>query len=380
MESPKVFISYSWTTPEHEQRVLNIATELVESGIDVIIDKWNLKEGDDADVFMEQMVSDPSIKKVLIICDKMYSEKSDKRKGGAGTEAQIISRRVYEQQSNENKFVVAAFEMNEETGKPYLPVYYGARMYDPVLLTWNSIDPLCENYYNISPYAYCANSPVMYIDPTGMDYWSTNDPNVISEFLNYLKNFGFSNLDYKKWHHTTDADFLANLSYNDQTNKYYYSHGTVENGEVVCYSKTFDLDNITDTKWWNSIGQYNTDIAAATGAAEYKLGNSYRFATAYTIHDNRGNVLSTSKPKVRIPNTKIEVDAKMVGKMAKGARILGYGTGILSGIITGKEILYGEKDIIGEGGIDLIMTGVGFVGPYGWVFSSAYFLGKYALE
>ncbi len=129
MENPKVFISYSWTTPEHEQRVLNIATELVESGIDVILDKWDLKEGDDADVFMEQMVSDPSIQKVLIICDKMYSEKSDKRKGGAGTEAQIISRRVYEQQSNENKFVVAAFEMNEDTGKPYLPVYYGSRKY-----------------------------------------------------------------------------------------------------------------------------------------------------------------------------------------------------------------------------------------------------------
>lgn len=129
MESPKVFISYSWTTPEHEQRVLDIATELVESGIDAILDKWDLKEGDDADVFMEQMVSDPSIQKVLIICDKMYSEKSDKRKGGAGTEAQIISRRVYEQQSNENKFVVAAFEVNEETGKPYLPVYYGSRKY-----------------------------------------------------------------------------------------------------------------------------------------------------------------------------------------------------------------------------------------------------------
>lgn len=129
MESPKVFISYSWTTPEHKQRVLDIATELVESGIDAILDKWDLKEGDDADVFMEQMVSDPSIQKVLIICDKMYSEKSDKRKGGAGTEAQIISRRVYEQQSNENKFVVAAFEVNEETGKPYLPVYYGSRKY-----------------------------------------------------------------------------------------------------------------------------------------------------------------------------------------------------------------------------------------------------------
>ena len=44
MESPKVFISYSWTTPEHKQRVLDIATELVESGIDAILDKWELKE------------------------------------------------------------------------------------------------------------------------------------------------------------------------------------------------------------------------------------------------------------------------------------------------------------------------------------------------
>lgn len=128
MNSPKVFMSYSWSNPEHEQRVLNIATELVENGIDVILDKWNLKEGEDADAFMEQMVANPEIQKVLIICDKKYSEKSDKRTGGAGTEAQIISRKIYEQ-TDEGKFVVAAFEINEETGKPYLPIYYGSRKY-----------------------------------------------------------------------------------------------------------------------------------------------------------------------------------------------------------------------------------------------------------
>ncbi len=48
---------------------------------------------------------------------------------------------------------------------------YGARMYDPILLTWNGIDPLCENYYNISPYAYCANNPVSRIDPNGLDWY-----------------------------------------------------------------------------------------------------------------------------------------------------------------------------------------------------------------
>lgn len=128
MDTPRVFISYSWTTPKFEQWVLDIATELRENGVDVVLDKWDLKEGDDADAFMEKMVSDPSISKVLIIADKMYAEKSDKRKGGVGTEAQIISRKVYEQQ-DENKFVVAACEMNEESGKPYLPIYYSSRKY-----------------------------------------------------------------------------------------------------------------------------------------------------------------------------------------------------------------------------------------------------------
>jgi RHS repeat-associated protein len=44
---------------------------------------------------------------------------------------------------------------------------YGARQYDPILARWDRIDPLCEKYYNISPYAYCANNPVKYIDPDG---------------------------------------------------------------------------------------------------------------------------------------------------------------------------------------------------------------------
>lgn len=30
-----------------------------------------------------------------------------------------------------------------------------------------SIDPQCEKYYWISPYAYCANNPIRYVDPTG---------------------------------------------------------------------------------------------------------------------------------------------------------------------------------------------------------------------
>ncbi len=125
--NPKLFISYSWSTPEHETWVLNLATELRESGIDVILDKWDLKEGHDAFAFMEKMVSDPDIQKVAIICDRLYSEKADSRKGGVGTEAQIISPEIY-QKEDQNKFVAIVSETNAD-GKPYLPVYYKSRIY-----------------------------------------------------------------------------------------------------------------------------------------------------------------------------------------------------------------------------------------------------------
>ena len=34
-----------------------------------------------------------------------------------------------------------------------------------------SIDPHCEKYYSITPYAYCFNNPVRFIDPDGRDVW-----------------------------------------------------------------------------------------------------------------------------------------------------------------------------------------------------------------
>ncbi|WFU01954.1 TIR domain-containing protein [Rhizobium sp. CB3171] len=124
---PKLFISYSWTTPDHEAWVLQFAEELTSQGIHVILDKWDLQPGHDANAFMESMVSDPTVTKVLLICDEMYARKSDGRKGGAGTEAQIITPEIYAHTA-QDKFAAVVRERDGE-GKPFLPVYYKGRIY-----------------------------------------------------------------------------------------------------------------------------------------------------------------------------------------------------------------------------------------------------------
>lgn len=125
--APRAFISYSWTTAEHEDWVMELATDLVESGVDVKLDKWNLREGQETSAFMESMVTDPTIQKVIIVCDRKYAEKSNSRQGGAGTEAQIISKGIFSAQ-DEGKFVVVSTE-HDEARKPVVPAYYTSRMF-----------------------------------------------------------------------------------------------------------------------------------------------------------------------------------------------------------------------------------------------------------
>ena len=125
--APKLFLSYSWSSPEHESFVVRLAAELTESGIHVVFDKWDLKEGQDANAFMEKMVNDPEILKVAMLCDSTYKRKADERKGGVGTESQILSKEIYAA-NNENKFVAVVLE-KDDGGRAIVPTFYSSRIY-----------------------------------------------------------------------------------------------------------------------------------------------------------------------------------------------------------------------------------------------------------
>jgi RHS repeat-associated protein len=62
---------------------------------------------------------------------------------------------------------------------------FTGRWYDQTIGRWGTVDPLCEKYYSISPYAYCHNNPINMIDPNGMgDYYTKNGIRLGSDGIN----------------------------------------------------------------------------------------------------------------------------------------------------------------------------------------------------
>lgn len=125
--TPKVFISYCRQPEENLIRTQQLAERLTRDGVYVVIDLWDLKDGQDKNSYMEKMVTDPTVDKVLLICNKQYVEKADKRKGGVGIESTIISNELYES-VDQVKFIPVIFETNEQ-GKAYVPVFAKSRIY-----------------------------------------------------------------------------------------------------------------------------------------------------------------------------------------------------------------------------------------------------------
>ena len=69
---------------------------------------------------------------------------------------------------NLNRYLFSGKELQDQSlGGKLLGLYdFGSRFYDPTLGRWFNVDPRLEF---VSPYGYCANNPVLYIDPNGED-------------------------------------------------------------------------------------------------------------------------------------------------------------------------------------------------------------------
>lgn len=118
-----VFISYSHDSDSHKKWVLQLAKRLRLNGVNVLLDRWVLKLGQDLAAFMEQGLSQSN--RVVSICSETYVSKANDGQGGVGYEKQIITAELL---SNLNAdWVIPVIRNNTEPKK--LPKFLHGRLY-----------------------------------------------------------------------------------------------------------------------------------------------------------------------------------------------------------------------------------------------------------
>lgn len=118
---PRVFISYSHDSPEHADRVLELADRLRSEGIDCHLDQYETSPPEGWPRWMPNQVEAADF--VLVICTETYNlrfrGKAEAGKGlGVKWEGAIITQELYDAGANNTRFVPVVFSAAD---KAYIP-------------------------------------------------------------------------------------------------------------------------------------------------------------------------------------------------------------------------------------------------------------------
>ncbi len=109
-------------------------------------------------------------------------------------------------------------ESQEFAGLPYLD--YGARFYHQLSSRWTTMDPLAEKYYSVSPYAFCSNNPVNFVDWDGrMPFLLPVAPYVVSAVVSAVAAVGVVYAAYEGYNTLRDQSGCKNQQRRDRKAK-----------------------------------------------------------------------------------------------------------------------------------------------------------------
>ncbi len=117
-----------------------------------------------------------------------------------------------------------------------------ARQYDPVIGRFTSPDPMAEKYPALSPFAYCANNPLLFTDPSGMVI--VIDPN-ISDFqknqLAFYHSQGLNSPYFAQAYNALDeSEEIYTITYGDTATD---SNGNSVQGQYSSKTRTITFRN-----------------------------------------------------------------------------------------------------------------------------------------
>ena len=102
----EVFVTYSWDSEEHIEKVMSFTNLLRDQGFDAEMDKLHTQNETATDFYkmMHQAMTDYD--KVIVVLSKGYKDKAENFKGGVGNEYGLI---LKDMESQKNKYILISF-------------------------------------------------------------------------------------------------------------------------------------------------------------------------------------------------------------------------------------------------------------------------------
>ena len=173
--------------------------------------------------------------------------------------------------ANENLFKFGGKEWN----KTFSDYDFSARYFSTDYARFTTQDPLAENTPNLSPYAYCDGNPMRYVDPTGMEWYRSEDNDGNFQF-HYIEGNKDEGVIHRKW------EYLG-LTYTDNASDTYYSlFGNIlrmkdKNGKRTVESELYErIDKLLINAYTSDNGVGHQDFFIGIPPGEY--GFSYNGA------------------------------------------------------------------------------------------------------
>ena len=169
-------------------------------------------------------------------------------------------------------------------------------MYHPAIGRFTTMDPLCEKYYSVSPYAYCNNNPMNLVDPEGMDVWEIDQRgNIIQKIFDL----------------TQDAFYLVHKNENGQYSRKTMtdSEGNIKEVGMVFAYGTISSDHVVTNKEATS---FSTTTEKA-GAALFKfLADNLPIEVGFigTVDDKGFLLMQQSSNSVNVTGLANQLDKK----------------------------------------------------------------------
>jgi RHS repeat-associated protein len=209
--------------------------------------------------------------------------------------------------NTKNKYLYNGKEMHDDWSLNLLD--YGARFYDSALGRWSVIDNKTEKYSSVSPYIYCLNDPIIFLDPDGNEiYYSQNGTKLGQVGTN------------------TDVRVVNSSVTNAQAATYIQNSNTKSlNGSSVAYASYF-----------TTVADVTNDAALQTWANNGR--NCYNAATAQLSEEG----VTQTGPGNAI-NTKVDANSTLTAEPIGGSIL------IQTQLNNGEPVMVGVEEINANG-------------------------------